>query len=186
MGAKFLRFSMNASWPRERSWHWLVVLGLGASIGVFDQALAAPDRQRVDWEKLTPEQQLAAKASPLQGKAAATMGQKYYVYQNGQRTNLEVQGDGALAVFRLVGSGTDLRNVGRGSITLSAPKTPLDLKAALEPHGVQLGAPLDTEGLVWTVQTRAGLEGIKTLNQLKESGLVVGAAPDWQRDLRKK
>lgn len=164
----------------------IAVIGLAVLSGSFGVAQAAPDTSRLDWSKLSPEQQIAVKSSGIQGKEVSAPTQKYYVYQNGQQVAIESKGDPAQAVFRIVGSGTDLRHVGRGEIKLATAKSMADMKIMLEPFGLQLDASKDMAGLVWLVQTPSGLEGLKALNKLKESGLVLSASPDWQRDLRKK
>ncbi len=191
MVANFIRQVTNALWShlflsRQMVWRWTAALGLGALTTLSGGVQAGPDKQRLDWEKLTPEQQSLVKSNGVRAKEAALPTQKYYVYQAGQRFPIEVQGEGAQATFRLSGSGTNLRYVGRGEIKLLTAKTPADLKTALETHGLELGTPMDASGLTWTVLTPPGLAGLKALNHLKESGLVAHATPDWQRDLRKK
>jgi hypothetical protein len=161
-------------------------IGVRTSLGLVVVCQAAPTGQRLDWEKLSTEQQLALKGNNVQGKEVSVLGQTHYFYKEGQRVVLHAKGDDAQTVFRLEGSGTELRHVGRGEIKLSAAKTPGELKSTLEALGLKLGTQMDASGFVWTVQTPPGLTGLKALNQLKESGFALSASPDWQRDLRKK
>jgi hypothetical protein len=159
----------------------LICLGTAASL-----ALAQAPRARVDWEKLSPEQQTAIKAEVVQAKSVNAPSQQYYFYRDGQRHPVEMTGEGAQAIFRVEGLGTNLRYSGRGEIKLSSAKSSADLKAILEPRGLQLGTSLDSFGMVWTILSPNGLSGLKALNELKESGLVIDATPDWRRELKKK
>jgi hypothetical protein len=181
----FAEVFLNLS-PKKPRFRSLAFLSCVTLLGLSSIAQSEPSRQRVDWDKLSPEQQAAIKASGIQGKEVTAPPQSYYVYQKEQRTPVTVQGAGANAVFRMEGAGSDLRHSGRGLISLSANKPSGDLKVALERFGIQLGRSIDPAGLIWTVQTPPGLEGLKSLNQLKESGIVDSASPDWQRDLKKK
>ena len=186
MAVNFSERILGTYWSRKPLRGLMAVVGFAVLSGSFGVAQAAPDASRLDWSKLSPEQQIAVKSSGIQGKEVSAPTQKYYVYQNGQQVAIESKGDPAQAVFRIVGSGTDLRHVGRGEIKLAAAKSTNDIKIMLEPFGLQLDASKDTAGLVWMVQTPSGMDGLKALNKLKESGLVLSASPDWQRDLRKK
>jgi hypothetical protein len=186
MAAKFLNRTQNMLLARRCVLSQMAALGVVTLTALVTTVQAGPSKQRVDWEKLSPEQQSAVKSSGLQAKETTTASQKYYVYQEGRRTSIKVSGEGAQATFRVEGSGTDLRYDGRGEIKLITSKTPADLKSALELHGIQLGTSMDASGLIWTVLTAPGLAGLKALNQLKESGVVASATPDWRRDLRKK
>ncbi len=186
MAANFLRRIKCFLLTHLSVWRWTATLSIGALAALTSPVQAAHGNQRVDWEKLTPEQQASVKSNGVQAKEATVSTQKYYIYQDGQRASVDIQGEGAQATFRLEGSGTNLRYAGRGEIKLLTAKAPADLKAALELHGLQLGTSMDASGLIWTVLTPPGLVGLKALNQLKESGLVANATPDWQRDLRKK
>jgi flagellar motor protein MotB len=165
-----------------------LALGMMAGLmtGLSSQAVAQTSRQKVDWDNVSVEQQKALKASSVQAKDLVAPTQKHYVYQEDRRMPIEFKGEGAEAVFRIEGSGTDLRHSGRGSFRLASAKSETELKPLLEKLGLQLGQPLDGAGLVWMVHTPQGLAGLKALNQLKESGLAVSASPDWQRDIRKK
>jgi hypothetical protein len=164
----------------------VVTLSIGFLSTIASIAEAEPSKQRLKWESLSPEQQSALKSTGIQLKEVSLPRQKYYVYQEGRRTVIEIKGEGALAVFRMEGSGTDLRYAGRGEIKIASPKSAAELKAILEQRGVQLENSMDAVGQVWTVRTDPGLIGLKALNSLQESGLATHASPDWQRDLRKK
>jgi hypothetical protein len=151
-----------------------------------DEPVSKPPR--VAWDKLSSEQHKdikggASASSPLQTKSSTVVQQ---VYKDGQRHSLSVSGSGAGAVFHLDSQGAALSHLGRGTVTLASPKTKAELSALLEKFGLAPDRALDANGLHWLVLSEAGPQGIAALNRLQESGLVLSAEPDWQRNLRKK